>query len=188
MIIYKNCFPNDFAQLHNREGKVYKCILSKPQFIAYAQQQLEEQQKQLEQKIQNYQEHSHLTKKDLREFCAYHITVAMPHLLMSILNEIELNEQCLIAIISKADYLEDRVIVVGHTIRKNPHSIRLIEKLLQSLSEPYADIAVHDRKHPILKRNNYNIRLLDVLTNIGYLSSYSETDKGLKINKKALIS
>lgn len=103
-------------------------------------------------------------------------------------NEIELNEQCLIAIISKADYLEDRVIVVGHTIRKNPHSIRLIEKLLQSLSEPYADIAVHDRKHPILKRNNYNIRLLDVLTNIGYLSSYSETDKGLKINKKALIS
>lgn len=85
MIIYKNCFPNDFAQLHNRDGKVYKCISSKPHFIAYAQQQLEEQQKQLEQKIQNYQEHSHLTKKDLRESCAYHITVAMPHLPMSIL-------------------------------------------------------------------------------------------------------
>ncbi len=77
MIIYKNCFPNDFAQLHNREGNVYKCIASKPQFIKYAQQQLEKQKKQLEQKIQNYKQHTHLTKKDLRESCAYRIMSVM---------------------------------------------------------------------------------------------------------------
>ncbi len=85
MIVYKNCFPNDFAQLHNREGKVYKCISLKPQFIVYAQQQLEEQKKRLEQKIQNYQLHTHLTKKDLRATCAYQITVAMPQVPKTIL-------------------------------------------------------------------------------------------------------
>lgn len=85
MIVYKNCFPNDFAQLHNRGGKVYQCISSKPQFIAYAQQQLEEQKTQLEKNIQYYQQHSHLTKKDLRAACAYQITVAMPQVPKSIL-------------------------------------------------------------------------------------------------------
>lgn len=43
MIVYKNYFPKDFAQLHNREGDVYKCIAMKPKFIVYALQQLDEQ-------------------------------------------------------------------------------------------------------------------------------------------------
>ena len=88
------------------------------------------------------------------------------------------------AVIAKADDLEDRVTVVGHTIRKNPQDIELIEELLQNLLTPYADIAVHDRKHPILEKTNYNIWLLNILTKIGYLSSYRDTEKGLKINKK----
>ncbi len=98
--------------------------------------------------------------------------------------EIKLSRQCLMAVIAKADDLEDRVTVVGHTIRKNPQDIELIEELLQNLLTPYADIAVHDRKHPILEKTNYNIWLLNILTKIGYLSSYRDTEKGLKINKK----
>lgn len=100
--------------------------------------------------------------------------------------EIELNKQCLIAVVKKADDLEKRVIAVGSIIQKNPQDVNLIEKLLQNLSAAYADIAVHDRKHPMLERNNYNIWLLDVLTNIGYISSYREIDKGLKVNKKVM--
>ena len=93
---------------------------------------------------------------------------------------IELNEQCLISVVANSDDIENCVKVMGHAIRKHPHNIQFIEKLLQNLSAPYADIAIHDRKHPVLERNDYNKWLLDVLTNIGYLSSYSEIDKGLK--------
>lgn len=99
--------------------------------------------------------------------------------------EIELNKQCLIAIVKKADDLEKRVIAVGSIIQKNPQDVNLIEELLQNLSAPYADIAVHDRKHPILEKTDYNIWFLNILTKIGCLSSYSDTEKGLKINKKA---
>ena len=105
--------------------------------------------------------------------------------LLSII-EIELDKQCLIAVIKKADDLENCVTVVGHTIQKNPQDMGLIEELLQNLSTPYADIAVHDQKHPILERTQYNRWLLDNLKQTGYLSSYSDTEKGLKVNKKAV--
>ncbi|MCM1301227.1 MAG: hypothetical protein NC226_05860 [Bacteroides cellulosilyticus] len=99
--------------------------------------------------------------------------------------EIELNKQCLMAAVATANDLEKSVIAVGSIIQKNPQDVGLIEELLQSLSAPYADIAVHDRKHPILEKKNYNRWLLTNLTEIGYLSSYSNTKKGLKVNKKA---
>ena len=77
VVVYKNYFPRDFALLHNRKGDIYKCIASKPHFIADAQKQIEEQKKQLEAKIQNYKQHIHLTNKDLRESCAYRIMSIM---------------------------------------------------------------------------------------------------------------
>ncbi len=99
--------------------------------------------------------------------------------------EIKLSRQCLMTVIAKADDLEDRVIVVGSIIQKNPQDVGLIEELLQNLPVPYADIAIHDRKHPILEKKNYNRWLLTNLMETGYLSSYSNTKKGLKVNKKA---
>lgn len=33
MIVYKNYYPQDFAQLHRREGKVYSCISKKRIFV-----------------------------------------------------------------------------------------------------------------------------------------------------------
>lgn len=66
MMVYKNYFPRDFAQLHNREGKVYQCISSKSHFVTYAQPVLEERKNALAQKIKIYTESAHLSKKDLR--------------------------------------------------------------------------------------------------------------------------
>lgn len=100
--------------------------------------------------------------------------------------EIKLNKQCLMAVVATANDLEKRVIAVGSIIQKNPQDVDLIEELLQNLSAPYADIAVHDRKHPILEKKNYNRWLLTNLTETGYLSSYSNTKKGLKVNKKVV--
>lgn len=121
MIVYKNCFPNDFAQLHNREGNVYKCIASKPQFIAYAQQQLEKQKKQLDQKVQSHQEHTHLTKKDLRATCAYHITVAMPQVPKSIL--IDGNYKSFTSVVDNESLFEKMLSAEKYTYRYFTSSI-----------------------------------------------------------------
>lgn len=101
-------------------------------------------------------------------------------------DQIQLNEKKLITVIANSDNIKDQLTVVSRTIGNNPDNINYIESLLQVLPSPYANIAIHDRKHPILERNNYTIWLLDILTNIGYLSSYSDTDKGLKVNKKVM--
>lgn len=66
MIVYKNYFPNDFAQLHRREGSVYKCLSSKRLFVAEALKVLDTKTKQLEEKKKRIEENEHLKESDLR--------------------------------------------------------------------------------------------------------------------------
>lgn len=107
MIVYKNYFPKDFAQLHNREGDVYKCIAMKPKFIVYALQQLDEQKKQLEQKIKEYYHSAHIAKNDLREICAYQIIAEMPQKPQTI--KIEQKYQSLKEVIKDEELFEQMI-------------------------------------------------------------------------------
>lgn len=66
MIVYKNYFPKDFAQLHRREGDVYKCIISKHLFVAEALKALDSKKKELEEKKKRIEENEHLKESDLR--------------------------------------------------------------------------------------------------------------------------
>ena len=50
MIVYKNYYPQDFALLHRREGKIYKCISSKSNFIPLALKAIEESENALSKK------------------------------------------------------------------------------------------------------------------------------------------
>lgn len=50
MIVYKNYYPQDFALLHRRDGKVYKCISSKSLFIPFALKAIEESENTLSKK------------------------------------------------------------------------------------------------------------------------------------------
>lgn len=99
---------------------------------------------------------------------------------------IDLNENVLKTILRISHNINDRVAVVTYTIENNGDDMDLIESLLSQLPSPYADIAKHDQKHPTLKNNSYNSRLLEVLKNVSYISTVSETDKGLKVNKRML--
>ncbi len=72
-------------------------------------------------------------------------------------DQLLLNEEKLITVIANSDNIDDRLTVVTQTIGNNPDNIDYIESLLQGLPLPYANIAVHDRKHPILERNNYYV-------------------------------
>ena len=66
MIVYKNYFPKDFAQLHRRDGDVYKCLSSKRVFVKEALKVLDTKTKQLEEKKKRIEENEHLKKSDLR--------------------------------------------------------------------------------------------------------------------------
>ena len=66
MIVYKNYYPKDFAMLHRREGKVYKCIKEKPNFAKGALDEIELKEKALEEEYQEYLKARHLKEEDLR--------------------------------------------------------------------------------------------------------------------------
>ncbi|WP_289765654.1 hypothetical protein [Bacteroides acidifaciens] len=66
MIVYKNYYPQDFALLHRREGKIYKCISSKSNFIPLALKAIEESENALSKKEQIFKQDANLSKTDLR--------------------------------------------------------------------------------------------------------------------------
>lgn len=66
MIVYKNYHPQDFALLHRREGKIYKCISSKSNFISIALKAIEESENALSKKEQIFKQDANLSKTDLR--------------------------------------------------------------------------------------------------------------------------
>lgn len=66
MIVYKNYYPKDFAQLHRRGGLVYNCISSKPKFVEEALKVFDEKQKILEEKEKLIEENEHLKESDIR--------------------------------------------------------------------------------------------------------------------------
>ena len=73
MIVYKNYYPRDFAQLHRRGGLVYKCISSKHLFIDEAIKILEKNKKDLEDTRNLYEANMHLKENDLRLLFLYEI-------------------------------------------------------------------------------------------------------------------
>ena len=51
MIVYKNCFPNDFSALHNRGGVVYNIICNKKKYLDELLVSLRQKKKELEEKL-----------------------------------------------------------------------------------------------------------------------------------------
>lgn len=66
MIVYKNYYPQDFALLHRRDGKIYKCISSKSNIISLALKAIEESENALSEKEQIFKQDANLSKTDLR--------------------------------------------------------------------------------------------------------------------------
>ena len=66
MIVYKNYFPKDFANLHRREGLVYQCLSNKQQFITEALKVLDEKKKELEETKKLQEANNHLKENELK--------------------------------------------------------------------------------------------------------------------------
>lgn len=74
MIVYKNYFPKDFANLHRREGLVYQCLNMKQQFVAEALKVLKEKKKELEDAQKMQEANNHLKEKELRFLFLYKLS------------------------------------------------------------------------------------------------------------------
>lgn len=73
MIIYKNCHPKDFANLHKREGAVYQCLSNKQLFVTEALKVLDEQKNELEATKKLQEANNHLKENDLRLLFLYEL-------------------------------------------------------------------------------------------------------------------
>lgn len=66
MIVYKNYHPQDFALLHRCQGKVYKCLSKKADFIKLALKEVEKKKAELAELKRRKEENAHLQEIDLR--------------------------------------------------------------------------------------------------------------------------
>lgn len=77
MIVYKNYYPQDFALLHRRDGKIYKCISSKSSFIPLALKAIEESENALSKKEQIFKQNENLGKDDLRRLFLFNLRIRL---------------------------------------------------------------------------------------------------------------
>lgn len=77
MIVYKNYFPKDFAELHCRKGKVYTCIRNKRKFIELASSELDKQNVALQKEETEYVNNLHLQEKDLRKLYLFRLNESL---------------------------------------------------------------------------------------------------------------
>ena len=84
MIVYKNYYPQDFALLHRRQGKIYECINSKVYFISQSLKVIEGKENNLKQQEQDYKKDLNLSKIDLRRLFLFNLWHTISQNLMSI--------------------------------------------------------------------------------------------------------
>lgn len=95
MIVYKNYYPQDFAQLHRREGKVYSCISKKRIFVEDAIKVIENRKKEIQNEEKAALNEKHIKIEELRLLLLYKIKNAID------------NKMCKICIGNKSYVFED---------------------------------------------------------------------------------
>ena len=77
----------------------------------------------------------------------------------------------------------ERMIVLNYTLEKNAFNEDVITSLLKSLPYPYKHIAEKGKK-PVIPGEAESWRLVNILKSRDYISSYSKTQKGIRVNTK----
>lgn len=105
--------------------------------------------------------------------------------IMFILNkqEIMLNKDFLLKVMRLTNMPDERLRVMNYTLEKNVFDEDVITALIETLHLPYKYIAEKGKK-PELPNNEESWRLVKVLKERDYISSYSETKKGIRVNTK----
>lgn len=84
MIVYKNYFPKDFAELHCRKGKVYACISNKRKFIELASSELDKRNGEIQNEEKEWQKICELKEQDLRRLYMFGFDRHLPYKILTI--------------------------------------------------------------------------------------------------------
>ena len=84
MIVYKNYYPKDFAELHRRKGKVYSCISLKNKFIGIATQEIKDEKAKYNEEYERYLSDSRLTIIEYRRLFMFNLAKQIESKLTSI--------------------------------------------------------------------------------------------------------
>lgn len=107
-------------------------------------------------------------------------TATISDIVLSIIvksNNFDLDEKFALALIKNGSYEKNRVIMVTYMIQASNAAPNLIKDYLSTLGGDYETI--NDRsKKPKISFVEYNVKLLNVLKDIGYISSFKEEEKG----------
>lgn len=105
--------------------------------------------------------------------------------IMLILNkqEITLTTDFLLKVMRLTNMPDVRLRVMNDTLEKNVFNEDVITAFIETLHLPYKYIAEKGKK-PELPNNEESWRLVKVLKERDYISSYSETKKGIRVNTK----
>ena len=121
----------------------------------------------------------------IRYFSADIINEVLADKIVSVLvgQEVNLAPDFLLKLMNSTKLLDDRLNILNDTLEKNTYDEETITAFIESLEEPYKFIAEKGKK-PELPDNGNSRRLLKVLKLRNYISSYSETKNGIRVNTK----
>lgn len=84
MIVYKNYYPQDFALLHRRQGKIYECINSKNLLVDEALKVVESKKSEILEKEKSFLDNLHIQLSELRLVLLYKWRTTINQTLISI--------------------------------------------------------------------------------------------------------
>lgn len=105
--------------------------------------------------------------------------------IIQILNkqEITLDENFLLMVMKLTNMSSERLRVLNNTLEKNAFDTESITNFLDTLQPPYKYIAERGKK-PEIPNDEESRKLVKILKGKNYISSYSETKKGIRVNTK----
>lgn len=140
MIVYKNYYPQDFALLHRRDGKVYQCLSSKRAFIKDALNKITLKKKELDVKKSSFLKNLHLNIQELRIVYLYKwIQTFNPQVLSISIN----NNYYSIEQIANSDELFEKLLSLPNIQYRYPYAYGT------------SNSTQHNNVTPFLKNHNY---------------------------------
>lgn len=97
--------------------------------------------------------------------------------------EIKLDVNFLLEVMKQTKLSDERLRVLNYTLEKNSFNEDVITAFVETLHFPYKYIAEKGKK-PEIPNNDESWRLVKILKERDYISSYSETKKGIRVNTK----
>ena len=97
--------------------------------------------------------------------------------------EIKLDVNFLLKVMKLTNLMGERLKVLNYTLEKNAFDENLITAFIETLHFPYKCIAEKGKK-PEIPSDEESWRLVKLLKDNDYISSYSETKKGIRVNTK----